>query len=154
MRCMNSALITGATAAPSPFLSRTVMGYSSLGQLITSARGPFLSPSRSVCLAARLAAASRRVILRCSRPMMEGSRQGTKRDLLAQVPQVRGRRWVCGGGAGGVKRVRGEAAVGGRGGGDPREGDEESLACFHTLARQRDINLLYPLLDVLFFFHI
>lgn len=45
----------------------------------------------SVCLPARLAAISRRVILRCSRAMMEGSRSGTKWNLLVQVPQVRDR---------------------------------------------------------------
>lgn len=33
-------------------------------------------------------------------------------------------------------------------GDDPGEGDEESLACFHTPARQRGIHLPYPLKDI------
>lgn len=136
---MNSALITGATAAPSPFLSRTVMGYSSLGQLITSARGPFLSPSRSVCLSARLAAASRRVILRCSRPMMEGSRRGTKRDLLAQVPQVRGGRgWRETGEGWGVRRQSGE-----EGGGVTREKVTRSRWHVFTHWRDRETSIFF-----------
>lgn len=30
----------------------------------------------------------------------------------------------------------------------------ESLACFHTRARQRGINLLYPILDIFFYINL
>lgn len=105
---------------------------STINNISTGAR----SLPRSVCLAARLAVISRRVILRCSEAVMEGLRCGTKRDLLAQVPQVRGQ-W------GSRRRKMGVAWWWWRGG-DPRKGDKESLACFHTLATRGASVFLVP----------
>lgn len=105
MRCMNSALIRSTTTAPSPFLSRTVMGYSSLQQLITSARGPVFS--LSVCLSG---CSARRLFLPCYFKMFPNNDGGV---VLRDKTEFIGTGATgCGGwGQGGVKWVRCAALV-------------------------------------------